>query len=242
MIEMRDALTRYDPDPWRYALTANAPETADVNFTWEEFVRRNNEELVATWGNLANRVLGFAYKRYDGVVPEPGPLDDDDRALLDLVEPAFEKVTGLLEGVKLKAAIEATMALAREGNRYLNLKEPWQRIKTDPAAAATSIFVALKLIDSLKTLFAPFLPFTSQRLHEYFGYDGDLFGRLYLEDVAETEHSHVALRYDGAGAIGRWAPSDLKPGQPLRAPGPLFLKLEPSVAEEEVERMAAGAG
>ena len=76
-IAMGDALERYDPDPWRYALTAGAPETQDVNFTWEEFVRRNNEELVATWGNLANRVLGFAYKRFDGKVPEPGPLDRD---------------------------------------------------------------------------------------------------------------------------------------------------------------------
>jgi methionyl-tRNA synthetase len=155
------------------------------------------------------------------------------------VEPAFEKVAALLEAAKLKAALEATMALAREGNRYLNLKEPWQRIKTDPQAAATAIFVALKLIDSLKILFAPFLPFTSQRLHEYFGYDGDLFGRLYMEILPESEHSHVALRYDGSSATGSWAPSDLKPGQELRPPAPLFVKLEPGVAEEEVERMAA---
>jgi methionyl-tRNA synthetase len=198
--------------------------------------------LVATWGNLANRVLGFAYKRYDGRVPEPGELDDADRALLAQIEPAFEKVTALLEAAKPKAALEAVMALAHEGNRYMNLKEPWQRIKTDPQAAATSIYVALKLIDSLKTLFAPFLPFTGQRLHEYFGYDGDLFGRSYLEELAESERRHLALRYDAAAATGRWAPSDLKPGQLLRQPGPLFLKLEPTVAEEEVERMASGAG
>ena len=120
MIEMDDALDRYDPDPWRYAIAANFPETQDVNFTWEEFVRRNNEELVATWGNLANRVLGFAYKRFDGKVPQPGALDDADRALLDQVEPTFERVTALLEAVKLKQALTETMALAHEANRYLN--------------------------------------------------------------------------------------------------------------------------
>ncbi len=103
MIVMCDALDRYDPDPWRYALAASLPETGDVNFTWEEFLRRNNEELVSTWGNLANRVLGFAYKRFDGRVPQPGAFDDADRALLAQIEPAFERVTALLDAVKPEA-------------------------------------------------------------------------------------------------------------------------------------------
>jgi methionyl-tRNA synthetase len=241
MIEMRDALGRYDPDPWRYALTASAPEGQDVNFTWEEFVRRNNEELVATWGNLANRVLGFAYKRFDGRVPAPDALDDADRAMLDAIAPAFERVTALLDAVKLKQALGEAMALAHEANRYLNLKEPWHQIKTDPAAAATSIYVALRVIDTLKILFAPFLPFTCQRLHGYLGYDGELFGRLYIEELQEIEKRHVALRYAplpcGAGC---WAPSELEPGQALRQPEALFRKLEPSVVDEEIERMTGG--
>ena len=240
LIVMRDALDRYDPDPWRYALAASAPETQDVNFTWEEFVRRNNEELVSTWGNLANRVLGFAYRRFEGRVPTPGPLDDADRALLDQIEPAFARVTSLLESVKLKAALTEVMGLAREANRYLNLKEPWHQVKTDPAAAATSLYVALRVIDSLKTLFAPFLPYTCQKLHSYLGYDGDLFGNLYVEELAETGRRHVALRYDGSSAIGRWAPGDLAPGQALRQPAALFTKLEPSVVDEEIERMMSG--
>ena len=99
--------------------------------------------------------------------------------------------------MKLKQALTEAMALAHEANRYLNLKEPWKQIKTDPVAAATSIFVALRVIDSLKTLLAPFLPFTCQRLHNYLGYDGDLFGRLYTEELSETERRHLALRYDG---------------------------------------------
>src|SRR5450759_483555 len=241
MIQMNDALDRYDPDPWRYALAISAPETQDINFTWEEFVRRNNEELVATWGNLANRVLGFAYKRFEGKVPQPGELDNTDRALLDQVEPAFRRITELMDAVKLKQGLTEAMTLAHETNRYLNAKEPWQQIKTDPQAAATTIYVALKVIDSLKTLLAPFLPFTSQRLHSYLGYDGDLFGQQYTEEVVERERSHLALRYDASTAHGRWAPSDLTPGQALRQPGPLFVKLEPEVAEAEVERMGGAA-
>jgi len=240
VIEMRDALDRYDPDPWRYALAASLPESQDVNFTWEEFVRRNNEELVATWGNLANRVLGFAYKRFEGKVPEPGELDEIDRSMLGRVEPTFARVTELLETVKLKQALTETMDLAHETNRYLNIKEPWQRIKTDPAAAATSIYVALRVIDSLKTLLAPFVPFTCQRLHNYLGYEGNLFGSLYADELIEATRRHVALRYDGTGALGRWAPSQLAAGQPLRQPAALFVKLDPSVVDLELERMAGG--
>ena len=237
MIVMRDVLERYAADPWRYALTASMPESTDVNFTWDEFVRRNNEELVATWGNLANRVLGFAYKRFEGRVPEPGDFDVDDRAMLDQIQPAFERVTGLYEAVKLKQALNEAMTLAHEANRYLNLKEPWKQIKQDPAAAATSVFVALRVIDTLKTLLAPVLPFTCQDLHTYLGYDDQLFGELRLATLPESERSHLALRYDGAGARGRWAASDLPAGQALREPKPLFLKLEPTIVEEEIERM-----
>ncbi|MCU0510590.1 MAG: methionine--tRNA ligase [Anaerolineae bacterium] len=241
MIVMRDVLERYAPDPWRYALAASMPESTDVNFTWDEFVRRNNEELVATWGNLANRVLGFAYKRFDGKVPPPGALTSDDQAMLDAIQPAFDKVTAALDAVKIKQALGEAMALAHEANRYLNVKEPWKQIKTDPEGAATSVYVALRVIDTLKVLFAPFLPFTCQALHEQLGYDGQLFGEPYTETLPESERSHLALRYDASAASGKWAISDLQPGQALRDPKPLFLKLEPSVAEEEVERMTSGA-
>jgi len=237
VIVMRDVLERYAPDPWRYALTASMPESTDVNFTWEEFVRRNNEELVATWGNLANRVLGFAYKRFDGRVPEPHDLDPDDQAMLDAIEPAFVRVSAALDAVKLKLALSEAMALAHEANRYLNLKEPWKQIKTDPQAAKTSVFVALRVIDTLKTLLAPFLPFTCQALHGYLGYDGDLFGTLYTETLHESAKSHLALRYEGSTTGQGWTVSNLQPGQSLREPKPLFLKLEPSIVEEEIERM-----
>ncbi len=240
MIGMSDVLDRYDPDPWRYAIAANFPETQDVNFTWEDFLRRNNDELVATWGNLANRVLGFAFRRFEAAVPQPGPFDEADQALLGQIAPTFERVTALLEAVKLKQALEATMSLAHEANRYLNLKEPWKQIKTDPTAAATSVFVALRVIDTLKTMFAPFLPFTCQRLHHYLGYEGELFGRSYTEVLRETTRTHLALRYDPTGATGRWQISELAPGQKLREPAPLFRKLDESIVDAEIERMMRG--
>ena len=134
-------------------------------------VRRNNDELVAAWGNLANRVLGFAYKRFDGRVPAPGPqgLDTADRQILAEVEAGFETVGELLAGVKLKAALEEVLRLTRTTNVYLDGKAPWKAIKDDPTAAGTSIYVALRVIDNLKILFAPFLPHTCQLLHQYLG-------------------------------------------------------------------------
>ena len=236
-VTVPDYLSRYDPDPLRYMLTINAPETQDVNFTWEEFLRRNNDELVATWGNLANRVLGFAYKRFDGRVPEPGALDEGDQALLAKVAAGFDAVGELIAGCRFKAALAEAMALAREANRYLNDKEPWHQIKTDPQAAATAIYVALQAIDWLKIIFCPFLPFSSQRLHEYLGYEGNLIGRLYIETIQEETRAHQALRYDGRGTVGRWAAEKLPPGQPLRQPAPLFQKLDESIVDEEVGRM-----
>ncbi len=242
VIEALDFLSRYDPDPLRYILTINAPETRDVNFTWEEFLRRNNDELVATWGNLANRVLTFAYKRFDGRVPQPGELDATDRALLAKVEGAFEPIGRLLDGCQFKQALTDTMFLAHEANRYLNEKEPWTRIKTDPQAAATAIYVCLRAIDSLKTLLYPFLPFTCQQLHGYLGYDGDLFGRQYVERYHEETRSHLALRYDDSQLDGQWEPSRLAPGQPLRKPRPLFKKLDEEVVEQEIARMTGRMG
>jgi methionyl-tRNA synthetase len=232
-----DFLRRYDADALRYYLIANAPETRDTDFTWEDFVRRNNDELVATWGNLAHRVLSFAYRRFDRRVPEPGELDDADQALLDKIEAGFEPLGALLDGCKFRAALGEAMALAREVNRYLDDKAPWFQIKEDQAAAGTSLYVALRAIDSLKVLFTPFVPFSSQALHEMLGYDGSLFGRQYVATFEEDTRSHQALCYDASALTERWVPSQLPPGQLLRQPRPLFEKLDESIVEEELARM-----
>ncbi|MCX7853550.1 MAG: methionine--tRNA ligase [Caldilineales bacterium] len=241
-IDLPDFLSRYDPDPLRYVLTINAPETRDVNFTWDEFVRRNNDELVATWGNLVNRTLGFAYSRFDARVPAPGPLDESDRALLAASEAAFAEVGAELEAVRLKLALTKAMDLAHAANRYLNEKAPWAQIKTDPTAAATTVYVTLQVIDRLKVLLNPFLPFTTQRLHHFLGYDGDIFGRLYVDEVTDARGTRPVLRYDGSQIEARWEPTELRPGQPLRQPAPLYRKLDPEVVEAERQRLLARLG
>jgi len=198
-----------------------------------------NNELVATWGTqgVANRMLPFAYKRFDGVVPEPGALDDEDRALLQKVEAGFETVGELYAGCKFRAALGEAMGLAREANGYLDRKAPWFEIKEDRQAAATSVYVILRVVDNLKTLLAPILPHTAQKLHEYLGYEGQLFGTQQVVEYQEETRSHEALTYDHSGAVGTWTVSELPAGQALREPGPLFKKLDEGVVEEEYARL-----
>jgi methionyl-tRNA synthetase len=237
-VYMDEALERYDPDALRYYLTVAMPETRDTDWQWQSFVQRNNDELVATWGNLVNRALTFAYKRFDGHVPEPQALASVDERLLSQIEAAFAPIGELIAACKFRAALNEVMALARQANRYLEEKGPWFEIKEDREAAGTTIYVALKAIDSLKVLFAPFLPFTSERLHQYLGYEGTLFGELAVRTFEESEgRRHQALCYDGSSATGEWVPSSLPAGQALRKPQPLFKKLDESVVEEELARM-----
>ena len=237
----RDFLTRYDPDPLRYYLTVTMPETRDADWDWEDFYKRNNDELVATWGNLANRVLSFAYKNFEGKVPEPGELTDLDKALLTAVEGGFESVAREMEAVHLRAALGEAMRLAGEVNRYLDQTAPWTAIKTDRQAAARAVYVALRAIDSLKVLFAPFLPFTSEKLHSFFRYDGKLFGTQSTEKQADRLGEHNVLRYHGEGATGRWEPSQLKPGSTFNQPAPLFKKLDVKIVEEERAKLGKPA-
>jgi methionyl-tRNA synthetase len=238
-----DFLERYDPDPLRFYLTVNMPETSDSNWDWDDFVRRNNNELVATWGNLANRVLSFAYKHWDGHVPSPenpgdaGGLRPADAALLTKIEGGFETVGRLLDAVKLRAALGEAIRLASEVNAYLDVQAPWSAVKTDKAAAAATIYTAIRAIDNLKIMLAPFLPHTCEVLHQTLGYFAPLFGEQYTETQTDSLGEHEVLRYRPAAVPTRWAPSKLEPGRRLREPRPLFKKLEPSVAEEERARL-----
>jgi len=226
-----DILERFDPDPVRYYLNAIALETRDSDFMFDDFIRRNNDELVATWGNLVNRMLGFAFKRFDATVPTPGELGDLDREILETVATGFDTVGELLSATKFKAAQQAAMKLAQAANIYLDRKAPWKTIKIDREATATTVFVILRVIDSLKTIFAPFLPFTSQKVHEYLGYDGQLFGDIGTQAFSEPSRSHTALVYHPEKAIGGWQPSNLPAGQTLRKPAPLFKKFDPEETE-----------
>ncbi len=228
-----DILNRYQADALRFYVARSFPESADTDFSWEGFLTRVNNELVAAWGNLVNRMLGFAYKRYDGIVPDGGELGEADKAIIARSEEAFELVGGLIERVKLKEGLEVALTIVREANAYLNDTEPWKTIKTDEAAAAKSVYSILRVIDNLKTVLAPYLPFSSQALHEYLGYDGQIFGALDIVEYQEPTRTHQALVYDGSPAIGTWTISNLQAGQKLRQPAPLFTKLEDDMVDFE---------
>ena len=207
-----DYLSRYEPDPLRYLLSINMPENGDTDFSWREFFRRNNDELVATYGNLAHRVLTFTYRNFDGCVPQPGELDNQSQALMAKAEETFQTVDSLLSQCHFKQAIMAAMALAQEANRYLDDKSPWKIIKEDREAAATSLYVALGVISALKTALYPFLPFSSQKLHQMMGFEGSVEG-------------------DG------WKLRMPAGGQKLGEPEPLFAKLDEKLIEEETARL-----
>ncbi|MFP4343649.1 MAG: methionine--tRNA ligase [Anaerolineales bacterium] len=233
---MPDLLSRYDPDAIRFYLASVMPETSDTNFSWEDFVQRNNSELVGIWGNLVNRVLSFTAKHF-GEVPGAGEMAEVDRELLEKAEGAFERVGESLAAVRFRAALGEALDLAREANRYLEVKAPWSQLKEDRAAAATTLNTVLQAINALKVLLAPFLPFSAQRLHEMLGYETSLFGHLKIEEVGEESDRHGVLRYYDAPAAGSWAFQTLPAGRPLEKPQPLFAKLDPEVVEEELARM-----
>jgi methionyl-tRNA synthetase len=164
---MPDYLDRYDPDPLRYYLSVSMPEISDMDFTWRDYVRRNNDELVATWGNLVNRVLSLTYRNFGAAVPEPGELDTRDRGLLAGAARTLEEVGIEIDACRLRSGIAKAMALAQETNRYLDETAPWKALREDRSAAARSLYTAICAIDTLNVALAPYLPFTSQKLHHY---------------------------------------------------------------------------
>lgn len=204
-IWVQDFLSRYDPDPLRYSIAINMPETSDADFSWHEFFRRNNDELVATYGNLVHRVLTFVYRNFDGAVPQPDTRTTElEKTTIDV----FNEVDHLLSHCNFKQALKKAMSLATEANRFLDEKSPWKTIKDDRMAAASALYAVLNVINSLKTMIYPFLPFSSKKLHYYLGFDGQ------IEDAG-------------------WQLSQLKPGQKLKEPEPLFTKLDDKLIETE---------
>ena len=236
-IDVGDFLSRYDPDPLRYFLTAAGPETQDTDFTWSEFVRRTNDELIANWGNLVNRTLTAAHKNF-GSVPQPGELQDADQKLLAEIDAGFETVGELIESARYKAALAEVMRLATLVNRYTNEQAPWALIDTDRERAGTVLYVALRAIANLKTMFTPFLPFSSQAVHELLGFEGTIAGPLELREVGDEGDRHEVLTGEYDAWLGSWSPSELPAGQELKKPSPLFKKLDPDVVvPAELERM-----
>jgi methionyl-tRNA synthetase len=238
MISIRSVLERYQPDAWRYALTAMAPETADVDFTWDDFVERVNNELIANWGNLVNRTLSFAYKRFNAEVPPGNPYGEAEQRLLASIREGFDRVGALYGACRFKAAVAELNRLSQTANQFVTDAAPFALIKTDPEAAATVVRAVLQAIAWLNTMWAPILPHAAQSVHEMLGFQGLLFGRQFIEHVEDAHGRHLVLRYDHAGAVGKWEAVELPAGQPLRPPQALFVKLEPDTAEKEAAALA----
>jgi methionyl-tRNA synthetase len=234
-IYVGDFLSRYDPDPLRYYLTIAGPETQDTDFTWAEFLRRNNDELVGTWGNLVHRTLVNAHRNF-GEVPAAGDLTQRDRQVLEAVEAGFESVGTLYAGAHFKAAVTEAMRLAALVNQYLGEEQPWHSIKTDRARAGTVLHIALRCVDNLKVMFTPVLPFTGQKLHELLGHKGVIAPQPEQREYSEDGRSHTVL----AGEYPNepmWLPTHLRAGQKLPEPHALFKKLDDKIVDEELRRM-----
>ena len=195
-LTIEDALALFQPDGLRFALAAAFPEHADTEISVPEIGRRINEELVATWGNLVNRVLSMVNKNCDAQIPEPGSLTDEDRAVLSEVDDALKEAAELFEKVELKAALRVAMKAAQATNTYLNATEPWKLQKTDPQRATTVLHTALSAINGTRVIFAPFLPFSAKEL-----------------DAA-------------LGVPSGWNRDALKTGTPIKKPTPLFVKVD----------------
>ena len=237
-----DALDRYDSDSLRYYLTVNMPENRDSDWDWEEFFQRNNNELVATWGNLVNRVLSFTWKNFESTVPNPGELRPSDLELLDSIKTGFDNVGSHIEKVELRAALAEAMRLATEVNKYLDVHAPWFEIKTDRDEAAKSLFTAIQAIEWLKLMFAPFLPETSERLHQTLAHENALFGRPFTQEVVDSLGSHLILGLNNhqslvTEGVDLWQPVKLEAGRPFKKPATLFKKLDHSIVEEERSRL-----
>ena len=199
-------------DVLRYVLTANAPETKDNNFTWKDFQARNNNELVAVYGNFVNRALQLTKKYYDGVVPQPGEFTPQDEETISEFQNVKAEVERLLEAFRFRDAQKEAMNLARIGNKYLADAEPWKVVKTDPERVKTVLFLSLQLVANLATAFEPFLPFSSERLRRMLGME--------------------AAEWDRLGSI------DLLPaGKQLAEPELLFEKIDDSVIEAQVQKL-----
>ena len=175
-------------DVLRYVLTANAPETKDNNFTWKDFQARNNNELVAVYGNFVNRALQLTKKYYDGVVPAAGELTDYDRQTIAEFKDVKAEVERLIENFRFRDAQKEAMNLARIGNKYLADSEPWKVIKTDPERVKTVLNLSLQLVANLAIAFEPFLPFSSQKLRMMLNMDEVEWDRLGATDLLPEGH------------------------------------------------------
>jgi methionyl-tRNA synthetase len=226
-LDVLDLVAKYGADPVRFYLTSIMPEGKDSDWNWADFAQRNNSELLAKWGNLAQRTLSQIWRNFEGCIPTPGELSDADKVLLAQSEAAFESVGAALNAVRLREALGLAIELATATNQYLDGEAPWKTIKVNRQRAGTQLYVAARVIDALSILLSPFIPTLCEAVRKQLGYTEALFGEPRIETVGADDDRHAVLRYDGSVARGAWQASALQAGQPLGGePKGLVAKIE----------------
>jgi methionyl-tRNA synthetase len=210
VIWLHDLLAEYEPDIIRYYAAAIAPETRDTDFKWQDFADKINGELIGTLGNFIHRVLTFTYERMNGVIPDPGELDERSREMLDTCCNIVEQFKQKIESCEFRDGLKEILRLAQEGNKYLNEKSPWR----NPEEAPRTIYVLIQVIHALAAIMSPYLPFTSQKLLEYLNIDKNV-NELRWSDAEET----------------------LLPGHRIKEPKPLFRKIDERDITEKIKKL-----
>ncbi|RBP97282.1 methionine--tRNA ligase [Bifidobacterium aemilianum] len=244
VIYVKDILARYPVDAVRYYISIAGPETSDADFTWSEFVRHNNEELAASWGNLVNRVANLIYRNF-GEIPE---LDEDsmtseDRALLEETSAAFDVIGGLLELHHQKNALVEAMRTVAEVNKYMSATEPW-KIKDDPKRLGTVLHVAAQAVSDCNHLLAPFLPHSAQQVWQALGGSGVFSPMPRLEEVDDLDkpgfsYPIITGDYKLGETVHPWESEPLVAGTPVDKPSPIFAKIPKEAVDEELARFEA---
>ena len=248
VIYVRDMLSRYQADALRYFISAAGPESSDADFTWAEFVRRTNGELVAGWGNLVNRTASMIHKKF-GEIPAPGELQEIDRALLDAIAAGFDEVGDLIRHHRQKAALAAAMRLVGEANKYVADTEPFKlKAPEERERLATVLWTLAQAVADLNLMLSPFLPHAANDVDRVMGGAGEIAPMPYIKEVEELDPE--VLPADFAGRTGypvitgdytnvpTWERHDIVVGTPIEKPTPVFQKLDESIVEEELARYA----
>ena len=248
VIYVRDFLSRYQADALRYFISAAGPETSDSDFTWAEFVRRTNGELVAGWGNLVNRTASMIAKKF-GEIPTPGELQDIDRALLDAVEAGFAAVGNLIRHHRQKAALSEAMRLVGEANKYVTDTEPFKlKAPEQRERLATVLWTLAQAVADLNLMLSPFLPHAANDIDRVMGGEGAIAPMPHIEEVEELDPQVLPADFEGRDGypiitgdytnVPTWERHPITPGTPIAKPTPVFVKLDEAIVEEELARYA----
>ncbi|KRE43972.1 methionine--tRNA ligase [Knoellia sp. Soil729] len=241
VIGIREVLERYGPDPIRYFICAAGPENQDSNFTWAEFVQRNNSELVAGWGNLVNRTGAMIAKSF-GEIPKPGPLEPVDEAVRAATLKAFDTVGELLSHQRIKSAVNEAMRAVGEVNKYVSDTEPFKLKGEDQQERlATVLHTLIQCVSDLNTVLAPFLPHAANRVHAFLGGEGEFMPMPVVEEVSGLDEGDKDRTYPiitgDYTTTPRWESRPVSIGAPIAKPTGVFVKLDEAVVDEELARL-----